>query len=203
MPPVGPDPSGDDGRDGRDGRGRRRALVAVAVAVVVLVAAVAAALAARGDDDADSATPTDTTATEDSTTSSSDLTTTSTTGATTTTGAVTTEAPAVTNPPVTTAPPMVLPTDPNAYAVAAFEAWQQGDRATLELLTSPGALAVLEAHPPGTAEWSGPVYEGAAGSTYCTWTGPEEQLILRIANEAASTGQAHAVRSASFEAVPG
>jgi hypothetical protein len=90
--------------------------------------------------------------------------------------------------------------DPEGYATAAFQAWQQGDDATLELLTSPAALAVLTAQAPGTDEWTGPVCDGAAGSSYCTWSGSGEQLVLRVANQAASTGEPHAVHEARLEA---
>lgn len=188
---------------GRDGRGRRWAVVAAGAVVAAVAAGTAIAVTADGGDDTTTSASATVATTDEATTSSTGMTTT--TGATTSSmDTATTEAPAVTDPTVTTTPGGTeLPRDPNGYAAAAFLAWQQGDDATLELLTSPAALAVLTAHDPGTGQWTGPVSEGAAGSSYCTWNGPEGQLVLRVANEAASTGQPHAVHEARFLASSG
>jgi hypothetical protein len=194
MPVAEPEPTG------RDGAGRRWTVVAVAAIVAVVAAAITLAVMADGSDDTTTSASTTVATTSEATTSSTGVTTT-TEPTTSSTGATTTDAPAVTNPPVTTAPSgPELPRDPNGYATAAFLAWQQGDDATLELLTSPAALAVLTARAPGTGDWTGPICDGAAGSSYCTWNGLEDQLVLRVANEAASTGQAHAVHEARFQA---
>jgi hypothetical protein len=193
MPVAEPEPTG------HDGRGRRWAVVAVIAVVAVVATAVTLAVMADGSDDTTTSATTTVATTGEATTSSTAVTTT-TEPTTSSTGATTTGASAATNPPTTAPSDSDLPRDPNGYATAAFLAWQQGDDATLERLTSPAALAVLTARAPGTGDWTGPICEGAAGSSYCTWNGPEDQIVLRVANEAASTGQAHAVHEARFEA---
>jgi hypothetical protein len=95
---------------------------------------------------------------------------------------------------------VALPDSPTGYAAAAFEAWLQGDDVGLSELAAPEVAEFLKARastdPVG---WHDPVCEGAAGSTYCTWARAEVQLVIRVANEAASQGQPHAVTSASFQ----
>jgi hypothetical protein len=82
-----------------------------------------------------------------------------------------------------------LPTDPQAYATATFRAWLRGDEARLSRLAAPPVAGFLLARAPeSTRGWSGPVCEGAAGSTYCSWTRPETDIVIRVANEAASQG---------------
>ncbi|MEZ5409513.1 MAG: hypothetical protein R2761_15905 [Acidimicrobiales bacterium] len=92
------------------------------------------------------------------------------------------------------------PTEPAAYAEAAFTAWRQGDQTRLRRLATDPAYAVLEDRPPSPNDnWSTPATcEGAAGSTYCQWVGTGETLTLRIGNEAAATGQV-ALAEARFE----
>jgi hypothetical protein len=93
-----------------------------------------------------------------------------------------------------------LPTDPQAYATATFRAWLAGNEARLSRLAAPPVADFLLARAPeSTSGWSGPECEGAAGSTYCTWTRPETDIVIRVANEAASQGQTHAVTSAFFQ----
>ena len=101
--------------------------------------------------------------------------------------------------PVAAAPAAVtgLPTDPASYATAAFDAWLHGREGRLrKLVSAPVAdlLAALTPHDSGG--WSGPVCEGAAGSTSCTWAGPGARLTLSVADQAAARGGRHAVTEA-------
>ncbi|HLM28611.1 MAG TPA: hypothetical protein VK360_01715 [Acidimicrobiales bacterium] len=57
-------------------------------------------------------------------------------------------------------------------------------------------LAARTPHEPG--EWSGPACDGAAGSTYCAWTQPDAELVIRVGNEAVSQRRKHAVVEAFF-----
>jgi hypothetical protein len=91
------------------------------------------------------------------------------------------------------------PDSPAGYAQAVFDAWLQDDAPTIiDLSTSATAQRLLNTDPEPDA-WAGsPACEGAAGSTYCTWTSASSQLGLRVANEAASQGGPHAVTEAAF-----
>jgi hypothetical protein len=86
-----------------------------------------------------------------------------------------------------------LPTEPQAYAQAALDAWSADDAATLERLATPDAVESLGQFDLGGQSWTTPECEGAAGSTYCTWTSATAKVVLRVGNEAASTGQPQAV----------
>lgn len=96
----------------------------------------------------------------------------------------------------------VHPTEPAAYAQAAFTAWLQGDQTRLRGLATDPAYAVLDDRPPSPDDgWSTPpTCEGAAGSTYCRWVGARQTLTLRIGNEAAASGET-ALVEARFEPV--
>jgi hypothetical protein len=94
------------------------------------------------------------------------------------------------------------PDNPVDYAVATFIAWGNGDLDTLSELAAPPVAGFLAARAPDDAEWESPECEGAAGSTYCTWSIPWTQLTLRVANEAASQGEPHAVTEAFFSVAP-
>jgi hypothetical protein len=94
--------------------------------------------------------------------------------------------------------PTPPPASPLAYAEATFNAWSSYDAATLINLPEPAPAQLLLARDPRMDTWSGPsLCEGAAGS-YCTWSSDSSQLVLRVANEAASQGQPHAVTEAAF-----
>jgi hypothetical protein len=110
-------------------------------------------------------------------------------------------APAGPGSPVSPAAPAAvagLPTSPTRYATAAFDAWQQGNDGRLRKLATDYVADFLIAHTPDAGTWSGPACDGAAGSTYCTWSRSDAQLTLRVANETASRGRRHAVVEASF-----
>ncbi|HEY8525475.1 MAG TPA: hypothetical protein VIL48_10955 [Acidimicrobiales bacterium] len=88
--------------------------------------------------------------------------------------------------------------DPARYVAAAFRAWRTGDLAALDRYVPGAVLDFLAARAPEAGRWSRPTCEGAAGSTYCTWSRSETRLTLRVANEPASQGEPDAVTSASF-----
>jgi hypothetical protein len=93
-----------------------------------------------------------------------------------------------------------LPDNPQAYATATFRAWLNGNEARLSRLAAPPVAQFLLARAPESASgWSGPSCEGAAGSTYCSWTRTETEVVVRVANEAASQGQPRAVTEAFFQ----
>lgn len=87
-----------------------------------------------------------------------------------------------------------LPTNAADYATAAFEAWRSGDGDMLTRLLTGEALEALRAITvdPGAA-WEFERCEGAAGSSYCTWMGPDGSLSFRVGNEAAGAGQEQAI----------
>lgn len=189
---AGTSPADEERPPRHGGRGRRRRLIVVAAVVaVVLIAAVVGVVALRGDDD-DTSTSASTSSTAVGT-------------STTLSTATTTPGPAATvGPPATTIPaPGGLPDDPNGYAVATLTAWQQGDITTLAELVVPSVAAFLAARSPREGSWGDPQLEGAAGSTYSTWTRPEIQFVVRIGNELADAGEPHAVREAFFLPGPG
>src|SRR5690606_19494876 len=123
--------------------------------------------------------------------------TTSTLPSTTATTSAPTTSVATTTPSETTAPAEPLPTNPADYATAAFEAWVAGGDAQLDRLLTPEALETLrEIDADRSADWEFGRCEGAAGSSYCNWVGPDGTLTFRVANEAASTGREQAITEA-------
>lgn len=97
-------------------------------------------------------------------------------------------------PPETTPEPEPLPTVPDEYASAAFDAWVAGDDAVLERMLAPEALEDLrQVNADPSADWEFSRCEGAAGSSYCEWIGPDGALTFRVANEAAANGEDHAI----------
>src|SRR5690606_13070881 len=94
----------------------------------------------------------------------------------------------------TTPEPEPLPTVPDEYASAAFDAWVTGDDAVLERMLAPEALEDLrQVNADPSADWEFSRCEGAACSSYCEWIGPDGALTFRVANEAASNGEDHAI----------
>ena len=115
-------------------------------------------------------------------------TTTSTTAGTISTASVTT----------TTVEPTIS-MGPAPYATAFVEAWASGDRTTAELLGSPDAVDTIFSRE-GGGSWVLSECEGAAGSSYCTFTaGGDPTVIVRVMNEAAQLAQPHAVAEVRFE----
>jgi hypothetical protein len=92
------------------------------------------------------------------------------------------------------------PGSPTDYAAATFEAWLGEDTTRLLELTTPRVGVFLTARTSADPKgWNDPVCEGAAGSTLCTWTRHEAQMVIQVANEPASQRQPHAVTQASLE----
>lgn len=107
-------------------------------------------------------------------------------------------------PVPTAAPATVLPEDPVEYAEATFDAWVARDANMLQRLTNPFVAKLLtDRQPPEPTLRPQPACEGAAGLTYCTFYLPDDnQLLLRVNNEAASVGDPHAVGGADFITSP-
>ncbi len=130
-----------------------------------------------------------------------DVTTTTTAEVTTTTAAPTTTTTAT--PPTTaghstsTTTAGGLPTDPQAYATAFVQAWEVGDQATaLELGTQSAVDAIFAFESGGAGSWTLTTCEGAAGSSFCTFTaGGDPTVVVQVGNDAASQGQPQAVTS--------
>jgi hypothetical protein len=103
---------------------------------------------------------------------------------------------------------LLLPPDdtsPSQYAQVTYDAWVRADRIELEKRGTRAVADMLTARPWSTDDaWDEEKdWDGAAGSTYCTWTGRSAQLTLRVANGKASHGASHAVTEAVLEPVPG
>src|SRR5690606_36093290 len=74
----------------------------------------------------------------------------------------------------TDSPSDPLPTNAADYATVAFDAWTAGDRDLLARLFTEQALQALDelsVDPAG--DWEFVRCEGAAGSSYCSWMGPD------------------------------
>lgn len=90
-----------------------------------------------------------------------------------------------------------LPTNAADYAAAAFEAWTADDEDMLARLLTEESLEELRnmTFDPG-ADWEFERCEGAAGSSYCTWTGPDGSLSFRVGDQAAAAGAEQAITEA-------
>lgn len=151
---------------------RRPLLVAILVAAVLLVAS----CSSDGGDD--------------TTTTTAEVTTTTAPESPTTTAATPTTAP---ESSTTTAAASGLPTDPGPYAAAFVDAWATGDQATASTLGTEAAVSSIFAFE-GGGTWSLVSCEGAAGSSFCTFTaGGDPTVVVQVGNEAVSQGQEHAV----------
>lgn len=108
-----------------------------------------------------------------------------------------TTAPSVTVPSETLPEAEPLPTNAADYATAAFEAWMADDEEMLGRLLTEESLEALRSitFDPG-ADWEFDRCEGAAGSSYCTWTGPDGSLSFRVGNQAAAAGEERAITEA-------
>ena len=161
-----------------------------ALAVTAVLAG--AALSACSDSD-DSSSPTVT------------VTETVTSSARPSTEAIPTEQPTATSDDASSAPTSgsatgPLPTDAQDYAQALIDAWQAGDRAAAErLVRDPDEVDDLFDEDDLTGDPVFAVCEGAAGSSYCTWNGTGYDIVVRVANEAASAGQEGAISEVDVE----
>jgi hypothetical protein len=94
--------------------------------------------------------------------------------------------------------PVGIPDNPRDYAVVFVKAWTDRDTATMRRLATDQAFAQAETSTPRAA----PALrgcEGAAGSSYCTFTGDEFTMTVRVANEKASRHLQHAVSEVRFD----
>lgn len=98
----------------------------------------------------------------------------------------------------------VRPEVPSNYVQAVFDAWVTSDGPSLVDLAAPEVVQLLAARSADGEGWArNPrVCGGDAASTYCTRYSGNVELTLRIANQSASAGAAHAVISASFTPRP-
>ncbi len=98
------------------------------------------------------------------------------------------------------APAGPLPTDAQAYAQALITAWQADDRASAaRLVRDADELDDLFGEDDLTGVPTFAMCEGAAGSSYCTWNGTGYDIVVRVANEAASAGQEGAITEVDVE----
>ena len=159
---------------------RKRSLALLVGGIAALTLLLAACGSDGGEEDASTTTTAEVTAT---------------TAAPTTT---TTEAPPTTAAPSTsTTAAGGLPTDPQAYATAVVQAGEVGDQTTaLELGTESAVDAIFAFESGGAGSWTLTTCEGAAGSSYCTFTaGGDPTVVVQVGNEAAAQGQPQAVTS--------
>ncbi len=133
-------------------------------------------------------------------------------GAASTTSPATTATPTPTTPPASptqptpnttmTVPPPARdqappPTNATDYAREFVTAWASGNSGRGELLATPTAHKQAFASTPGAAP-SFDGCEGAAGSAYCTFTGDEYTMVVRVSTQTASAGAPHAVTEVRF-----
>lgn len=98
------------------------------------------------------------------------------------------------------APAGPLPTDAQAYAQALITAWQADDRTSAaRLVRDADELDDLFGEDDLTGVPAFAMCEGAAGSSYCTWNGTGYDIVVRVANEAASAGQEGAITEVDVE----
>jgi hypothetical protein len=96
-------------------------------------------------------------------------------------------------------PDVGAPASPEDATSSVFDAWLHGDDALLRELATASVADFLGARTPHDPDgWTGPTCEGAAGSSYCTWSQPGFELVFRMGNEDVALGRSHAVRSAFF-----
>jgi ketosteroid isomerase-like protein len=105
-------------------------------------------------------------------------------------------------PPATggTAAPTTAPTAVDYGNDAFVAAWSSGDDATLALLGTPDAVSAVHAHDDiRGGPWTLVASEGAMGTGYATYADPNgNELTIGTGNEAAATGQPHAVYTVQF-----
>lgn len=90
--------------------------------------------------------------------------------------------PSVTSPPSPSTPPG----SPEEQARSLYTAWTKGDRTAALALAEPAAVSSLFQRAWSASDsWTFGGCEGAAGSTYCTWRRPGEQLVIRVRNDIA------------------
>lgn len=103
-----------------------------------------------------------------------------------------TERAITTTSPTTSAADTVGSTVPPAVAaaVSVFDAWTRSDPSAPSSNATAAVNDFLARYPASTAAWDGPQCEGAAGSTYCSWTSAELTVALRVSNQASVVDEA-------------
>jgi hypothetical protein len=82
-----------------------------------------------------------------------------------------------------TTPTAATPSTSEEVALAFFEAWQSGDRATLERISEPDAMAQAEDLAELASEtWEPELCEGAAGTVRCIWISDAGTLAIGVRN---------------------
>jgi hypothetical protein len=152
-----------------------------------------AACSDDGDGEADATTTTEAEATTTTTEAEVTTTTTSAEASTTTVAAAATT---TSEPPLDEGDGPAIPSDPEAYATALIRAWELGDAPVAEVFATDDAFNQLFAFEGGGAPgiWQVTSCEGAAGSTYCTFSaGGDATLTVRVLNELAARSSPDAV----------
>jgi len=100
-----------------------------------------------------------------------------------TTLTTTTTAPATT---ATSAPATTVPSGPGnaaGYIHATYDAWAAGDRTAAASVAEPAAVDILFRRTWAQSDaWTFGRCEGAAGSVFCVWQRPGEELLLKARN---------------------
>lgn len=118
--------------------------------------------------------------------------------------------PALAGPDAEAAPPAVQesqsqgnPTNSLEYADDLVSAYGVGSDTKVEELATQNVVDALSEHGDAHAtRWHRITADGAAGTTYVTYTNLDtgETMTLGVGNESASNGDDHSVRQVSFEA---
>ena len=86
-------------------------------------------------------------------------------------------------PPATTTTTQPSSLTSQDVAIAFFEAWQSGDRETMEQLSEPSALAEADALSElASVAWEPELCEGAAGTVHCIWISDAGTLAVGVRN---------------------
>ncbi|MFJ6418172.1 hypothetical protein [Paeniglutamicibacter sp. NPDC091659] len=123
--------------------------------------------------------------------------------------------PSVAVPPATSGVPTPAPSESSGisnanpiphnaleYADALVRAWGAGDRDRMAQLAKSGVLEVLDQYGKvGGPHWGQSGHDAGAGSVFVSYVNTKDgkKLEMRVENEAAPNGQAHAVAEAKFD----
>lgn len=175
------DSSGSADLDPRDRRQTRCLRALTATACLSLLAGGMIACATNANTPAEAAP-----APADSATSTTGPSTTVTASPATNRTTTTTPPPSVPATTTTSAPTTTVPSVPgNAsdYIHATFDAWVAGDRTAAARVAEPAAVDTLFARTWTQADsWTFTRCEGAAGSVFCIWQRPGEELLIKAPN---------------------
>ena len=86
-------------------------------------------------------------------------------------------------PPAATSTTQASSLTSQDVAIAFFDAWQSGDRESMEQLSEPAALAEADALSELASEaWEPELCEGAAGTVHCIWISDAGTLAIGVRN---------------------